>query len=669
MALLLLLLSLNVICPAKPLTRRFTVELEQEAGFLKQSFSVKHDQHILLNNPSNIADTNGYAEPDWPPDEKQQKSYNFRLPPPLTEPISWQLLYATHLLVAYELILTTKGAALSSSFYSWIPLEAAVAVGWLLKCYWNPDSHLFSTIEQQQINQDYPFMAITLMFGSGRDQPGYQPSKSSNQKAPATATRLTRSLIRLQNTDGGGGNGNPQKDLHTLGLNCFVRPCNGVCRFRSSSDSREPAEWPLNTHSQYNPSLETLNDFPAIQLQCASDQPSQPQTQHHGVDGNPTSCNHSLTMTTEAAYTGHSVALNGHLRMPRNMSITDDDLVIINGLLNLRGHSLSEAIRISFTLNHLTSPVATSETQQTTRPTQVGQNPPHPSRTGEVQASDYSGLETCDATVVGDDGQQRQCGKIFKSFHSLTGHRRRNHGGQKVCDVTLFSEDGQRPCGTVCRNAQALADHKLRIHTGQQTCGVIVVAEDGQLQTCGKIFKNAKALTSHRSKYHTGQKTCDTIMVNANGQQRPCGRIYKNNQALWDHKNREHSEQKICTMTVVGKDNQQRPCGKVYNNAQAFSSHKSRVHSEQKTCDVALAGKDGRPELCGAVCKNIGSLMAHKRKGHSGQKTCAVRVIKEDGQRRRCGKVCENAQVLSHHKGIHRKRKPVNPDQDDGFKP
>ncbi|WP_422139986.1 hypothetical protein [Endozoicomonas sp. ALC020] len=663
MAILLLLLSLNVICPAKPLTRRFTVEFEQDADFLKQSFSVKHDQHILLKNPPNIADTDGYAGPDWPPDIIRQKPCNQRLKTFLIEPISWQLFYATHLLVAYELILTTKVVPLGSGFYSWIPLEAAVAVGWLLKCYWNPDSQLFNTIEQQQMSQDYPFMAITLMFGSGRNQRGYQPSKSSSQQAPTTTTRLKHSLTRLQNTNGGGGNGNPQKELHTLGLHCFVRPCNGVCRFRSSSDSKEPAEW----------MLETLNDSPAIQLQCASDQPFQPraqQPQHHGTDDNPTKCcNHSLTMTTGAAYTGHSGALNVHLRMPRNMSVTDDDLIIINGLLNLRGHSLSEATRISFTLNHLTSPVATSETQQPTRLTQADQNPPHLSQTGAAQAEDYSGLEICDATIVEDDGQQRQCGRIFKSLHSLTGHRRRNHGGQEVCDVTLFSEDGQQPCGTVCRNAQALADHKLRTHTGQQTCGETLVAEDGQLQTCGRIFKNAKALLSHRSKYHTGQKTCDITMVNANGQQQPCGRVYKNNQALWVHKNREHSVQKTCNMPVLGKDNQQRPCGKVYNNAQAFSSHKSRVHSEQKTCDVSMTGEDGRPKLCGAVCKNNGSLMTHKKKEHSRQKTCVARVIKEDGKIRRCGKVCENAQVLSDHKGIHRKRKPVNPEQDDVFKP
>ncbi|WOG27110.1 hypothetical protein [Endozoicomonas sp. 8E] len=51
------------------------------------------------------------------------------------------------------------------------------------------------------------------------------------------------------------GNRSPQQHQHTLGLNCFVYSCHGVCEFRPSADSREPAEWSLDSVDSLCPHL------------------------------------------------------------------------------------------------------------------------------------------------------------------------------------------------------------------------------------------------------------------------------------------------------------------------------------------------------------------------------------------------------------------------------
>ncbi|WOG26933.1 hypothetical protein [Endozoicomonas sp. 8E] len=44
--------------------KRFVVELKQNKDSTNPGFSVKRDLGISQNRPSDIAETNGYAEPD-----------------------------------------------------------------------------------------------------------------------------------------------------------------------------------------------------------------------------------------------------------------------------------------------------------------------------------------------------------------------------------------------------------------------------------------------------------------------------------------------------------------------------------------------------------------------------------------------------------------------------
>ncbi|WP_257254051.1 ankyrin repeat domain-containing protein [Endozoicomonas sp. SESOKO3] len=91
--------------------------------------------------------------------------------------------------------------------------------------------------------QAQPLTAIITMPGSGNDQPQHPPSASSGQQAQETTIGPTGSFNNFLNSDSAsaGGNGGSQQHLHTLGLDCFVSPCHGVCQFRPSSDSSRPA--------------------------------------------------------------------------------------------------------------------------------------------------------------------------------------------------------------------------------------------------------------------------------------------------------------------------------------------------------------------------------------------------------------------------------------------
>lgn len=105
---LLLLVSLSAACQAELLTRRFIVELETDEGTLKQNLSIKRSWQTLPENLSEIGNTDTYPGSVSPPDRKRHNLYSYGVKTTLTESISWQLLYATNLLVDFELILTTK---------------------------------------------------------------------------------------------------------------------------------------------------------------------------------------------------------------------------------------------------------------------------------------------------------------------------------------------------------------------------------------------------------------------------------------------------------------------------------------------------------------------------------------------------------------------------------
>ncbi|WOG27040.1 hypothetical protein [Endozoicomonas sp. 8E] len=541
-----------------------------------------------------------------------------------------------------------------------------------MKSHWNPDSWLFKPIEQQA-SQGLPFASITIMFGSGQNQEQYSPSKSSCQQAPETTTARKASFAPSRNTDYAGGNEDPQQPSHSLDLNCYVYPCNGVCRFRSSSDSTEPPLWTMNdgesscphladgqclscighlnplhiTDFQKNSPFKTSSDLSEIERRYNYD--PQPVGIDSDTDG--------VAIDRVACTSDAIVPLNYDAPIPGERPSTDNDSVL-EGSLEMQSHHGED--KIIFKLAH-------SETQTTTTESFVwNQYQPHHSQTAAMQPEGHNRQKTCDATVVGEDRKERPCGMICKNAQALRHHKRKTHTGQQTCDLTVVGRDGQpQPCGRLFQNIQSLATHRSSQHTGQKTCKVIVVGEDGLQRPCGAVCKNANSLTNHKTRVHSGQRICIVNVTGEDGQLRPCGAVCKSTKARSDHKRTVHSSQQTCNMTVLGQDGQERPCGMVLMNLHTLTTHRSYYHTGKKICSVILTERDGQPRPCGMICKNSQALSAHKRRNHTGQQTCDVNVAAKNGQARSCGMICENSHALMIHKKKHRKRKPVNVQQND----
>ncbi|WOG27023.1 hypothetical protein [Endozoicomonas sp. 8E] len=615
-------LSFFVACQADPWTGRFIIEFELNSGFTNRSFSIKRDQHTLTVNPSDIAEKKDYTQSDSLSEVKRQQTYVFREKKTIIKSISWQWLYATNLMVAYGLTLSTKYAPSSFISYSWLPIEVIVAVGWLLKSYWNPDSSPFYPIARQLISiltqEDQSLAIITMMPGYGHNQQQGRPSGSSDQQAPQTFTHPLVHLTNLVFSNFGDGNQGPQQHQHTLDLNCFIHPCHGLCRFRPSSDSYDSGA--LNSkessigHTEARPGQDSCPHF---------------------VNRNCYRCNLMDGVASDG------VTMNSAGDGATNTN-TSAGKVICNVIVVGKDGQLRQCETACKNVRTLSA----------------------------HKSGHHTGKKNCNMTLIGEDGRQLPCGKLCKNAHALSSHKSRYHRGQKTCDVNLIGEERQsRPCGKVCINSKALTEHKRRDHSEQKTCEIIVVGKDGQQWPCGKTCKNIQILSIHKSKYHTGQKSCKETVAGKDGKQRPCGKTCINAQALYAHKNNCHSGQQTCDMTLVSEDNQERPCGKVCKNPETMRVHKRSVHTGQQTCAVTVVGKNGQSMLCGLVFKNLHSLSSHKSRIHSGQQSCGMTVVGKDGQPRLCGKVCKNAGALSNHKIKHRKRKPVNVEQDDDLSP
>ncbi|WP_257274254.1 MULTISPECIES: hypothetical protein [unclassified Endozoicomonas] len=659
MALPLQLLLLPVISQAKALTERFIIELLQNSFFPEQVFSIKPGLPALPISPPDIADTNSYAGPNSPPDEKTHRPGLYGIKTPLIESISWQLLYATHRLVGYELILNTKDASLLSNPYSWLPAEVGFAVGWLLKSYWNCYSPSFNPIAQQEATSMLTegFATITMLAGSEHNQQPHSLSESSGEQASGGTTQVTGTFTSPLYFNSADGNRDPQQLPHTLDLNCFVHPCRGVCKFRSSSGSVEPAEWPLN-------SSEYLTGHTGAA-------PGQSSYSHRADEhcfrfiGHLDAKNARLSICPGAFYSADSVGpANDDLTMHGKLPTTSEDSIIIDGLLKLRAHNYPEETGISCTPEHCQQVLSTHWGRE-----HIGQPACDASVVGRDNQLRSSGMvcknaqaladqegihhteqQTCDVTVVGNDGQQRSCGKICKNAQSLSSHKSQYHSGHRTCEVLVVGKDGQqRPCWRACENARSLSVHKRREHSGQQVCDVKVIGQDGQKRPCGTVCKNALNLSYHKSKYHGGQHICNLPLVGEDGQPRPCGKVFRNARARFDHKKRDHSGQQTCVEALLGEDGQLRPCGKVFRNDRALLDHKRKIHSGQRTCHITVV-EDNELRLCRKVCKNARSLADHKKRHHTEQQICNVIVVGEDGQHRSCGTLCKNAQSLSSHK-------------------
>ncbi|WP_257280677.1 MULTISPECIES: hypothetical protein [unclassified Endozoicomonas] len=536
----------------------------------------------------------------------------------LFESISLQSLHATNLLVGYEPILTSRDSPLNSSSCSWLPIEMALIVSWLLKNCRNPDLPLLNPIEQQELISaltlgDCPFETMAMMHGSGDKTPQYPPSESSGQQVPEANIQPIGFFTSLLYSDFGDGNGDPQQYSHTLGLHCFVHPCHGFCQFGPSVAT-----------SPESSCYHSLNERCLV---CK---------RHFGPG------NAIYSMSAGSTYTNDP---NGPAKddvpVSVNKPVSADDQVIIDGLLCLSDRSLPEKNGISCTTPHFTDSMGAS----------ASVCPP-----------------TCDVRLVENEVQQPPCGKVCKNAHVLSERKRRERSRQRSCSVPVVRKAGRpEPCGKVCKSAYALSGHKRREHSGQRTCGVTVIGEDGRPRPCGVVCKHIHDLSEHKRKEHSSQKICDETVVGEDGQSWPCGVVCRNAHVLTNHKIREHSRQKTCDVNVLGEDGQPRPCGHICKNRKVLSDHKVRLHKGQKTCDVIVIVRDGQLRPCGTVCKNPKALSTHKSEYHTGQKTCSIAVIGEDGQQRPCGRVFRNARALSDHKKQHRKRKPVHVNQNDAF--
>ncbi|WP_257255386.1 MULTISPECIES: hypothetical protein [unclassified Endozoicomonas] len=586
--LLLSLLASSVVCQAELFTERFLDEFEQKTGSPNQSFSIKRDRHTLSDSPTYIADTNGYAGLDSPPDNKRKRSCGCNTKTPLIESVSWQWLQVTHLLIGYQLILTTRDAPLGTTSYPWLPIGVVVAIGWLLKSDWKPDSPLFDSIErlnliqQQGASQNHPLEVIATMPAPEQGQPQYQLPESSGQQAPEATYRPIGYFTRLLYSDPDDGNEGPQPNLHTLGLDCFVHPCHGVCSFRPPSGSGESAELHCE---RSDASIKTPESMPEIET-AQSGTPGQSSCPHLADEHcfncvshfDPAKASQSrekslfalLSELTDEQFPYHydqlfesepddstgnpanscnyidEFAAGGVASTPENTFSTANGFEFIHGPLD--SCSLLEEAGFSPTpINTLTS-VKTSETQSiTTESHQSDQCQPSLFQTSASETLSEHKNNTresvCDVTVVGREGRQ-PCGVRCRNPQSLSSHKSRYHTGQKICDLTVIGKYGkQQRCGLLCENARILTDHKRKEHSGKQTCDRVVIAKNGQTRSCGKIFKNAQSLSSHKTKYHPGQRTCKTIVFWKNGQPRRCGMVCWGAKTSSEHK-KTHRERK-----------------------------------------------------------------------------------------------------------------------------
>ncbi|WOG30084.1 hypothetical protein [Endozoicomonas sp. 8E] len=512
---------MSVICRAKSLTGGFIIELEQNTDFSNQDFSIKPDWPALSGTRSDFAGSSLYPEPDLQSDHKRHRPDSYEVETPPVESTSWQWPYVTNLLVAYELILATKDKPLSYNPYSWVAAKAVIAVGWLLKSYWNRDSLLFNLIEQQEVSQNRPFAVTTVMPGSEHDQPQGQPPESSGQQATEVAAHPAGYLTHFLYPDSGDGNEDPQQDSHTLGLNCFVHPCNGVCRLRQSSGSIATGTDDTNTPAGRLVCNVVVFEKHGHLRQCGKVCKNERRLSCHK-----SKC-HTGEKTCDVMVTGED-----------NQSQPCGTFCQNAGALSIHKARVHGNQRIcKLTLLGKDGQLRPCE--------KVFKN----NRSFATHKYKFHiGQRTCDFMVTGEDSQQRPCGVVCKNAQDLLTHKRSGHIGQTSCDVIVVSEDGQkRSCAFVGKNPQALWSHKSKIHSGQRICNVTLTGENGQQQSCGKVCRNAGALTDHKRTGHSGQQTCYFTVVGEDGQRWRCGKVCKNTKALSSHK-RTHRKHKTVDM-------------------------------------------------------------------------------------------------------------------------
>ncbi len=437
-ALLLVLLMSSVICQAELLARRFVVEHKQS----HQSFFIKRDLNSVLGIPSDIADTNDYAQSIGPPYHKPHRPGGYWVEATFIESTSWQLICTTPLLVAYELFMTTHDAALSAKPYSWVPVEAFIAVGLLMKSYWNPGSSLFNPVGQRVASQHQPFaFTTTMLSGQNKQQSGQQsqPTASSGQQVPTT-TRHTGTFTHRLSSGSSGGNGAPERHQHTFGLNCYAPPCHGYCVLALLSDGQQPVEWALNS------------------------------------PGNSTDCTGAATEQSPPPDIPGAIYLDTSVGLHNSLSVNVPDV----------------------SPEHRSPDCFINQTNTTTGcPPLDAVGAETPNRTGE---------QNCYESVGWVDSQRRPGDRTSDDRYKkrgYTGLQVYDKSQLIVCDETEYWEDGrQHRCRSAFKNAEELAFHKRAFHE-QVACDETVVGQDGEAQPCRILFKNAAMLLLHKVLVHT----------------------------------------------------------------------------------------------------------------------------------------------------------------------
>ncbi|WOG29524.1 hypothetical protein [Endozoicomonas sp. 8E] len=148
--------------------------------------------------------------------------------------------------------------------------------------------------------------------------------------------------IRPRDTDYGDGKGGSERRQHSLGLNCFVQPCHGVCRFRQFSDSF----------------------VSGVQNFEESSTDSTGATPEHSL------CNHLA---------------NTHCYRCNLIDGVASDRVALDSIA-----------------------------------------------AGTANTIDPDWQATCNVILVGEDGQLRQCGKVYKNAKVLSNHKSSIHTGEKL---------------------------------------------------------------------------------------------------------------------------------------------------------------------------------------------------------------------------------------------
>lgn len=227
---------------------------------------------------------------------------------------------------------------------------------------------------------------------------------------PETPTNPLSSFISLLYSGVGEDNRDPQQHSHTLGLDCYVHPCNGVCIFRPPSESlASPAE----SEPARNSCRHLVNNYcyRCIRYSDPEIETSNPR------------------LTTQFEYaSGQQYQIYSMNNRPANRC----NLIVFKS-----GGQLQTCGKVYRTARALS----------------------------EHKKGIHSKQQTCEVIVVGEHGQQRSCGMVCKNPKDFWDHKRRIHTGEQTCNSMVVAKDGQRRrCGKVYRNLKSLSEHKSRYH-------------------------------------------------------------------------------------------------------------------------------------------------------------------------------------------------------------